>query len=95
MFVIPCDSAPAGSVISFEHTPDEIRQAVKLKLDAERALLDAVAAEPTPTFAKVVARINHMDDEHESEYLTSYLLAELSPDASIRSAAAQATKLVE
>ncbi|KAJ2739206.1 metalloendopeptidase [Coemansia sp. Cherry 401B] len=36
-----------------------------------------------------------MDDEHESEYLTSYLLAELSPDASIRSAAAQATKLVE
>ncbi|KAJ1726081.1 metalloendopeptidase [Coemansia biformis] len=86
-------AAPKGSLVDFRLTPAEITGRVEETIRKERALLDAVAQEESPTFANVIAPLGHFSASLAVEGGVASLLGSVAVDKEARDAGNQAKKL--
>ncbi|KAJ2808947.1 metalloendopeptidase [Coemansia guatemalensis] len=89
------EAVPKGTLINFNILPEEMLSKTQQAINAERAVMDAVAKVEVPTFDSVILPLVNIQSENETTYNTNIILHELSTDSAIRNAGEKCQKLQE
>ncbi|KAJ2797323.1 hypothetical protein H4R21_004366, partial [Coemansia helicoidea] len=86
--------APKGSVLDFGLDSAGVVRAVQDAVQAQRAVMDAVARVSAPTFASVVAPLARASQDVQASIGVAVFLKSVAVDKEVRDASINAYKLV-